>query len=86
MEIKTDRQKRQVSYRQIKLDEKSCRAGDDAVLPRSGCRVETAGFTNIEEYWQLSEFGELVIQRQVRHEGQPVLQYLVLERATGLVD
>ena len=83
VEITTDRNCRHVTYRHITLGETGVCSGECASPAGTGRWVDVSA---ADESWQLSELGDLVIQRRVSAGARQVRQHLVLERSNPLAD
>ena len=76
-EITTSKTTRQVAYRQVTLEGEKC-----ADVSRNACFATAQSVA--EERWELSQIGELIVNREVRQGSRLVHQRLVLEPAVEL--
>lgn len=83
-EITTSARTRRLSYRQARLNAIDCAAVARAGESR-GCWVATGG-GGFAENWELSDLGELIIDRNVSLNFREVHQRLVLEPSTVNAD
>jgi hypothetical protein len=77
-EVATSGTGRRVSYRQIILKSEKCAGGVPQGISLSACFV-TAQSAMAEERWELSQLGELIVDREARQGVHLVHQRLVLE-------
>ena len=76
-EITTSKAAREVSYRQIILNGEKCGEGS-----HRACFVTAQSVA--EERWELSEMGELIVDREMRQGSRLIHQRLVLEPSVEL--
>jgi len=81
-EVTTNTAGRHVSYRQLILKGAKCADGGPQAVNHSACFV-TAQY---EERWELSQVGELIVDREAKQGSQLVHQRLVLEPSVAVSD